>query len=73
MWHPTALLQMLQLWVPRTPQLESALFRSIRPLLPYDFDVESDASQGGKNGSVPSRRFDNVDDLDEKTIAGHFW
>lgn len=36
--HPTVLLQLLQLWVPRTDQLDAALMNSLQPLLPHEFD-----------------------------------
>ena len=41
--HPTVLLQLLQLWVPRDGLLEAALVSSLQPLLPQDFDRDAEA------------------------------
>ncbi len=40
--HPTVLLQLLQLWVPRTEGLEIALMNSLQPLLPHEFDRQAE-------------------------------
>lgn len=65
--HPTTLLQMLQLWVPRTPESESALFASLRPLVPFSFDVQSERVTIDIIRALS--RYENVDDLDEQTIS----
>ena len=42
--HPSALLQMLQFWVPRTSQFEEAMLGALRlPLLFHDFDPDVEA------------------------------
>lgn len=40
--HPTSLLQVLQLWVPSSDLLVSALMESLRPMLPRTFDYEAE-------------------------------
>ena len=40
--HPTVLLQLLQLWVPRNELLEAALITSLHPLLPHEFDRKAE-------------------------------
>ena len=40
--HPTVLLQLLQLWVPREDHLEAAMMNSIQPLLPHAFDPDAE-------------------------------
>ena len=40
--HPTVLLQLLQLWVPRNELLEAALVNSLQPLLPHEFDRQAE-------------------------------
>lgn len=40
--HPTSLLQILQLWVPSSDLLVSALMESLRPMLPRTFDYEAE-------------------------------
>lgn len=40
--HPTVLLQMLQLWIPRTEELETAVVESLRPLVPFIHDRDSE-------------------------------
>ena len=42
--HPSALVQMLQFWVPRTSQFEEAVMGALRlPLLFHDFDPDAEA------------------------------
>jgi hypothetical protein len=41
--HPTALIQMLQFWVPRTPAFDEAILGSLRwPFLVQEFDVNAE-------------------------------
>ena len=40
--HPTALLQILQLWIPSSELLETALVNSLQPLLPHEFDRKAE-------------------------------
>ena len=41
--HPTSLIQLLQFWVPRTPEFEEAILGSMRlPFLFQDFDPEAE-------------------------------
>ena len=40
--HPTVLLQLLQLWVPRNELLEVALVTSLQPLIPHEFDRKAE-------------------------------
>jgi len=65
--HPTVLVQMLQLWLPRTPEFESALFESLRALLPQFFD--SEAEEMSLRILRALSRFEDVDDLPEETIT----
>lgn len=65
--HPTVLVQMLQLWVPRSPELDAALFHSLRALLPHFFDAE--AEEMSLRILRALSRFEDVDDLPEETIT----
>ncbi len=66
-FHPATLIQMLQLWLPRSPQFEEAVLSSLRlPFLLADFDPETER--------VTVRilqilaRFEGVSDLSSETI-----
>ena len=65
--HPSVLIQMLQLWLPRTPQFDAAMLRSVRALLPHpvDTDVESVILRILRSLS----RFEDVDDIPEDAIS----
>lgn len=65
--HPTTLLQMLQFWVPRSPELEKALVQSLWPLLPHVFDKAAE-DVTIKILSAMSR-YENDEDLPEETIS----
>ncbi|MEW5981113.1 MAG: hypothetical protein AB1806_01935 [Acidobacteriota bacterium] len=64
--HATVLLQLLQLWVPRSEKLDLALVDSLLPLLPhvFDFNAESVALKILRSMS----RFDNAADLSGETV-----
>lgn len=40
--HPNVLVQMLQLWLPKSPELEKALIHSLRSMVPQEFDAEAE-------------------------------
>ena len=65
--HPAALIQMLQLWLPRTAQFDAAMLQCVRALLPRptDTDVETVTLRILRTLS----RFEDVDDLPEETVA----
>jgi hypothetical protein len=66
--HPTPLVQMLQFWIPRTPQLEEALVASIRyRFLFFDFDARAEAATIRILATLS--RFEGVGDLPRDTIA----
>lgn len=65
--HPAVLLQMLQLWLPRDEHTDKALFQGIRSLLPQVFD--SHAEEATVRILTSLARYENIDDLDENTIA----
>jgi len=66
--HPAALIQMLQFWVPRTEELEAALFASLRlPLFFSEFDQEAEKVTIEILRTLS--RFENLEDLPEETIA----
>jgi hypothetical protein len=66
--HPTTLIQMLQLWLPRTPDFEEAIVRSLRfAFLFHEFD--STAEKVTIRILESLARFENVRDLDQGTVA----
>jgi hypothetical protein len=66
--HPTALIQMLQFWVPRTDMLEEALLASLRlPLFFSEFDPE--AEKVAIKILQTLGRFENVEDIPADTVA----
>jgi len=65
--HPTVLIQMLQFWLPRSPELEAALFDSLKAALPHH--VDSDAEEMSLRIIKALARFENVDDLPAETIT----
>lgn len=65
--HPAVLLQMFQLWMPRTSQYESSLFKSLRGLLPSDFDAEAERVTLTILGVLS--RFEKSSDLTETLIT----
>lgn len=66
--YPTTLIQILQLWVPRSEEFEDAIIRSFRiPFLMEEFSVNSEKTTIGILKVLS--RYENIDDLDENTIA----
>jgi hypothetical protein len=65
--HPTALVQMLQLWLPRTPELDAAMFESLAAMIPQFFD--SDSEEMSIRILRALSRFEDVDDLPEETVT----
>lgn len=65
--HPTVLLQVLQLWIPRSDLLDAALVDSLRPLLPHVFD--SEAEQITLRILRALSRFENIGDLSPGTMS----
>lgn len=69
--HPTALIQLLQFWVPRTERLEESLMNSLRlPLLFNKFDAEDEAVTIALAGAIS--RFENSDDIPSEAIQSIF-
>lgn len=64
--HPTVLLQILQLWIPRTEKLEAALMDSLRPLLPHVFD--RDAERVTIRILKAMSRFEDAGDLSSRSV-----
>ena len=66
--HPTALLQMLQFWVPRSAAFEQALISNLRlPFLFLDFDLEVERATVAILATVA--RFERFDTLSPDAIA----
>ncbi len=65
--HPAVLVQMLQLWLPRSPKFEAALFESLHASLPHAFD--SQAEQMSLKILRALSRFEDVDDLPNDTVT----
>lgn len=65
--HPTVLLQILQLWIPRSDLLDAALVDSLRPLVPHVFD--RDAEQVTIRILRALSRFEDIGDLDQETLT----
>ncbi len=66
--HPAALIQMLQLWVPRTPDFEKAVMSNLRlPFLLHEFDA--DAERVAVRILTALSRFENLGDLPDETIT----
>lgn len=66
--HPTALVQMLHFWVPRTVQFEEALIGSLQwPFLFQEFDTRTEKLTIRILGALS--RFENVEDLPQETIT----
>jgi hypothetical protein len=65
--HPTVLVQLLQLWLPRDASIDDALLNSLRPMLPHEFDPQAEEVTVRILASLS--RYENVDDLGEETIA----
>jgi hypothetical protein len=66
--HPTTLIQMLQFWVPRTPQFEEAMIKSMQlPFLFQEFDLK--AEQVTIRILETLGRFEKVGDLSRETVS----
>ena len=65
--HPTVLLQLLQLWVPRNDLLDSALLNSLQPLLPHEFDRRAEDVTIRILRSLS--RIESADNLGQDTVA----
>jgi hypothetical protein len=66
--HPVALVEMLQFWMPRSPQLEEALLSNLRlPLLFYDFDPVVEKATISILRTLS--RFEGSERLSEETIS----
>jgi hypothetical protein len=65
--HPTVLVQLLQLWLPRDANVDAAMLNSLRPMLPHQFDT--DAEEVTVKILASLSRYENVDDLGEDTVA----
>jgi hypothetical protein len=66
--HPTALIQMLHFWVPRTVQFEEALIGSLQwPFLFQEFDPRAEKLTVRILGALS--RFENVENLSQGTIT----
>lgn len=67
--HPATLIQILQFWVPRTPQFEEVMFNSLRlPFLCQEFDTTTE--QITIKIIQTLSRFENINDLPESTVTG---
>lgn len=65
--HPANLVHLLQFWIPRTPELEKAIFSSIRlPFFVQEFDLESEKAAIRILETLG--RFENVEDLSTDTV-----
>jgi len=61
--HPTVLLQILQLWIPRNEMLEKALIASLQPLLPHEFDTKAE--------EVTIRILQTLSQIESSDAIGH--
>ena len=64
---PSAFIQMLQLWLPRTPEFERAIISSIRPLLTQTFESEAEEMTLSILRTVSM--FEDVGNLDSEVIV----
>jgi hypothetical protein len=65
--HPSNLVQLIQFWVPRTPELEESLVDALRlPLFFQSFDLEDEKATLKVLESLS--RFENIADLPENAI-----
>ena len=65
--HPTVLVQLLQLWLPRDANVDRAMVNSLRSMLPHRFDT--DAEEVTVKIIESLSRYENADDLGETTVA----
>ena len=65
--HPATLVQMLQLWLPRSSLLDAALFESLRATIPHSFDA--DAEEMSLKILRALSRYEDIDDLPESLLT----
>ena len=65
--HPTVMVQLLQLWLPRDVNVDGAILNSLRSMLPHRFDT--DAEEVTVKILASLSRYENADDLGEATVA----
>ena len=66
--HPTSLIQLLQFWVPRTPEFEEAILGSMKlPFLFHDFDSEAERTSIRILKGIG--RFKGSEEIHENTIS----
>lgn len=67
--HPSALVQMLQFWIPRTEALEQAMVSNMRLPLLLAAGFDSHAEQVSFDILTSLSRYENIDALDNDTIT----
>jgi len=66
--HPSTLIQMLQFWIPRTPQLEEAMLSTMRlPFLSQDFDISSEKITLSIIKTLGN--YENIETIDKSTLS----
>ena len=65
--HPATLIQILQLWAPRTPQLDETMLQCVRAFLPHSH--ESDVEGVTLSILRSLSRFEEVNDLPEDVVS----
>ena len=65
--HPTVLVQLLQLWLPRDAHVDGAMLNSLRSMLPHRFDT--DAEEITVKILTSLSRYENADGLGEATAV----
>jgi len=65
--HPAVLIQMLQLWLPRTPQFDETMLQCVRALLPHPH--ETDVEQLTLRILRTLSRFEGSDNLPEEAVS----
>ena len=65
--HPTVMVQLLQLWLPRDVNVDGAILNSLRSMLPHRFDTNAEEVTVKILASLS--RYENADDLGEATVA----
>lgn len=66
--HPSVLVQMLQLWLPRSPQFDEAVLDSLRISLPRTFD--SDSEEVSLKILRALSRYQDIDDIPAAALTG---
>ena len=65
--HPTVMVQLLQLWLPRDAHVDGAMLNSLRSMLPHRFDT--DAEEVTVKILTSLSRYENADGLGEATAV----